>query len=187
MASPEGVSLTSTLAGLPSRGSQHCWAWDTSVLMFLPTLQFLASLTEQSLLIPAESWRDSSMRLTWNKWMEREDQTNEGRKLPSGASTQGYSSSLFSSGFTGEGGCPQQLVEWRMFCEHQGNARNSPPVLIPVKTNQLIVHLYARIPWKFHSIQAWRDIASSKHSKQGQAANSSKPEPPQNTLGDPKG
>lgn len=68
--------------------------------------------------------------------MEREGQTNEGRKLPpalqlpSGSSAQGYSSFLFSSGFTREGGCQQQPAEWRMLCEHQGDTKNLPPVLI---------------------------------------------------------
>lgn len=79
-----------------------------------------------------------------------EGQTNEGRKLPpvlqlpSGASTQGYSSFLFSSGFTGEGGCQQQPAEWKMLYEHQGDTKNLPPVLISIKTNQLIVHLLCK-------------------------------------------
>lgn len=66
--------------------------------------------------------------------MKREDQTTEGRKLPpglqlpSGASAQGCSSFLFSSGFTGEGGCQQQPAEWRMLCEH--HTKNLPPVLM---------------------------------------------------------
>lgn len=51
-------------------------------------------------------------------------------QLPSGSSAQGYSSFLFSSGFTGEGGCQQQPAEWRMLCEHQGDKKNLPPVLI---------------------------------------------------------
>lgn len=51
-------------------------------------------------------------------------------QLPSGASTQSYSSFLFSSGFTGEGGCQQQPAERRMLCEHQGDTKNLPPVLI---------------------------------------------------------
>lgn len=67
--------------------------------------------------------------------MEREGQTSEGRKvppvleLPSGASAQGYSSFLFSSGLSGEGGCQLQPAEWRMLCEHQGDTKNLPPVL----------------------------------------------------------
>lgn len=67
---------------------------------------------------------------------EWKGQTNEGRKLPpvlqlpSGASTQGCSSFLFSSGFTGEGGCQQQPAEWRMLCEHHADTKNLPPVLI---------------------------------------------------------
>lgn len=71
--------------------------------------------------------------------MERDGQINEGKKLqpvlqlPSGASTQGYSSFLFSSGLSGEGGCQQSggySAEWRILCEHQGDTKNLPPVLI---------------------------------------------------------
>lgn len=51
-------------------------------------------------------------------------------QLPSGASTQGYSTFVFSSGFTRGGGCQQQPAEWRMLCDHQGDTKNLLPVLI---------------------------------------------------------
>lgn len=120
--------------------------------------------------------------------MEREGQTSEGRKvppvleLPSGASTQGYSSFPFSSGLSGEGGCQLQPAEWRMLREHQGDTKNLPPVLVRQDKSADCSPFMQEFPENF-TASRHREQCQLQTLQTGSTANSSsKPEPPQNRL-----
>lgn len=120
------------------------------------------------------------MCLTWNKGMQREGQTNEGRKLPPVLQLKATPPSCLALVFL-EGEVASSSQQ-RMLCEHQGDTKNLPLVLISVKTNQLIVHLLCKNSLKISQHPGIERHCQLQTLQTGSANSSSKAESPQNRL-----